>query len=117
MTAIQRLGRSDRLSEAVIANGLIFLSGMIPENPEADITAQTANVLRQIDHWLAECGSDKTRILEATIFLSDMADYDGMNAAWDAWVAAEHSPARACVEAKLAQAAWKVEIKISAVQG
>lgn len=117
MSNIKRLGGNARLSEAVIANGFVFLSGMVPENPEADITAQTADVLRQIDDWLAKCGSDKSRIVEATVFLPDLADYAGMNAAWDAWVTPETAPARACVQAKLADAAWKVEIKVSAVQG
>lgn len=115
MTKIQRFGSNHRLSEAVVANGFVFLAGMVPE-VEGDITTQTADVLRQIDHWLAQCGSDKTHILEATIFLPNLADYDGMNAAWDAWVDAQNPPARACVEAKLAKPEWKVEIKISAVQ-
>ena len=88
---------------------------MVPENPTADITAQTSDVLRQIDDWLAQCHSDKTQILEATIYLADMSDYAGMNQAWDNWVHPQHTPARACVEAKLAQADWKVEIKISAL--
>ena len=112
--AIQRFGCGARLSEAVVANGFVFLSGMVPEQGE-NITAQTADVLRQIDDWLAQCGSDKSHIVEATIFLVDMADYAGMNAAWDAWVDAVNSPARACVEAKLAQAKWRVEIKVSAL--
>ena len=87
---------------------------MVPETG-GDITAQTADVLRQIDAWLAQCDSDKSRIVEATIFLANMADYAGMNAAWDAWVDAANPPARACVEAKLANGEWLVEIKVSAV--
>ena len=114
--AIQRLGSGVRLSEAVVANGFVFLSGMVPEmDSSGDITAQTADVLRQIDAWLAQCGSDKAHIVEATIFLANMADYAGMNAAWDAWVDAANPPARACVEAKLANGEWLVEIKVSAV--
>lgn len=114
--AIQRLGSGARLSEAVVANGFVFLSGMVPEmDSSGDITAQTADVLRQIDAWLAQCGSDKAHIVEATIFLANMADYAGMNAAWDAWVDAANPPARACVEAKLANGEWLVEIKVSAV--
>ncbi|STZ76062.1 RidA family protein [Bergeriella denitrificans] len=114
--SIQYLGQNERLSEATVANGFVFLSGMVPENPEADAKAQTENVLAQIDHWLAQCGSDKRHILEATIFLTDMADYAAMNEAWDAWAAPGRTPARACVEAKLAKPEWKVEIKVSAVQ-
>lgn len=113
---IQRFGATARLSEAVVTNGFVFLSGMVPENENADIIAQTQNVLQQIDYWLAQCGSSKSHILEATIFLADMNDYTGMNAAWDAWVDTQNAPARACVEAKLAKSEWKVEIKISAVQ-
>lgn len=113
---IQYFGQNARLSEATVANGFVFLAGMVPENPQDNVRAQTADVLRQIDEWLAKCGSDKTKILEATIFLKNMADYDEMNAAWDAWVAPGYAPARACVEAKLAKAEWAVEIKVSAVQ-
>ncbi|QEY24527.1 RidA family protein [Neisseria animalis] len=113
---VRYFGQNNRLSEATVANGFVFLSGMVPENPHEDAKAQTADVLKQIDHWLAQCGSDKQHILEATIFLTDMTDYAAMNEAWDAWVAPGHAPARACVEAKLANAEWKVEIKVSAVQ-
>ncbi|HHX2530967.1 RidA family protein [Neisseria sp. P0001.S005] len=113
---IRYLDASKRYSEAVVANGLVFLSGMVPENPEADAKAQTENVLTQIDSWLAQCQSDKAHILEATIYLPDMSDYAAMNEAWDAWTAPERAPARACVEAKLASPDWKVEIKITALQ-
>ena len=113
---IRYLGASKRYSEAVVANGLVFLSGMVPENPEADAKAQTENVLAQIDSWLVQCQSDKAHILEGTIYLPDMNDYAAMNEAWDAWTAPECAPARACVEAKLASPDWKVEIKITALQ-
>ena len=107
---------SARLSEAVVANGLIFLAGQVASNPEGDATAQTANVLAQIDQLLAELGSDKSRILDATIFLPDLADYDAMNLAWDAWVPAGQAPARATVQARLAKPEWKVEIKLTALR-
>ncbi|MGL4386225.1 MAG: RidA family protein [Snodgrassella alvi] len=106
----------DRLAEATIANRLIFLAGQVPTNEEADITAQTANVLAQIDSILAACGSDKQHICEAVIYLNDLQDYAGMNQAWDKWVVPGHTPARACVQAALANPQWKVEIKITAVQ-
>ena len=73
-----------RYSEAVVVNGFVFLSGQVPTNPEADIEAQTADVLAQIDRILADCGSDKAHICEAVIYLPDMADYAGMNRVWDA---------------------------------
>ncbi|BEV71603.1 MULTISPECIES: RidA family protein [unclassified Paludibacterium] len=105
-----------RLSEAVVVNGLIFLAGQVPGNTDADATAQTADVLAQIDALLAELGSDKSKIVDTTIFLADLADYDAMNVAWDAWVPAGHTPARATVQAKLAKPEWKVEIKLVAVR-
>ncbi|MCS4533733.1 RidA family protein [Neisseria montereyensis] len=114
--SIKYLGQMPRLSEAVIANGFVFLSGMVPERTDVGIAEQTRDVLAQIDRWLAECGSDKKHILEATIFLSNMAYYAAMNEVWDKWVAPGHSPARACVEAKLADPDIAVEIKISALQ-
>lgn len=116
MQYIHRLGTTPRFSEAVIANGFVFLSGMVPENIDADIRAQTANVLAQIDDWLAQVQSDKSLIIEATIFLANMDNYEQMNEVWDSWVIPNHAPARACVEAKLANSEWKVEIKISALQ-
>lgn len=116
MNNIQRFGSNHRLSEAVTANGFVFLAGMVPEDITGDAAAQTADVLRQIDVWLARCHSDKSHILEATIYLTDMNDYSAMNSAWDAWVDKENPPARACVQAILADPKWRVEIKVSALQ-
>ncbi|MDO5640557.1 MAG: RidA family protein [Neisseria sp.] len=113
---VQYHGQGARLSEATVANGFVFLAGMVPEHTDAGVTEQTRDVLAQIDKWLAECGSDKKHILEATIFLADLRDFDAMNQAWDEWVPAGHAPARACVQAKLANPGWGVEIKVSAVQ-
>ena len=113
---IQRILPAARYSEAVIVNGLIFCAGMVPENSNADATLQTEDVLGQIDALLAQCGTDKTRLIDATIYLADMADYAAMNLAWDNWVAPGCAPARATVEAKLADPAWKIEIKIVAAQ-
>jgi len=112
--SIYRHKQGSRLAEAAVSNGLIFLAGQVPENTEADAQAQTENVLSQIDTLLAELGSDKSKILDVTIFLASLADYDAMNAAWDAWVPAGNVPARATVEARLANPAWKVEIKLVA---
>lgn len=116
MSSIQRFGSNARLSEAVIANGFVFLAGMVPEETEGNIIEQTQNVLRQIDEWLQKCDSDKTLIVDATIYLANMQDYDGMNIAWDEWVSDVNTPARACIEAKLAKPEWKVEIKVTALQ-
>ena len=103
-----------RLAEAVVCNGIAWLAGQVPENTDADAQAQTANVRAQIDAVLRDLGSDKSQVIDATIFLANLADYEAMNAAWDAWVIPGHTPARATVEARLANPAWKVEIKIVA---
>ena len=113
--SIQRHITNQRLSEAVVANGFIFLAGQVPTIDTPDAEAQTVDVLKQIDALLAELGSDKSKILEATIYLTDLANYDALNRAWDAWVPAGHAPARACVKADIANPYWLVEIKLTAL--
>lgn len=111
---IQRIDAGPRMSEASIHNGVAYLAGQVPETAGADIETQTREVLAAIDTLLAQAGSDKRRILRAQIFLADIADFDGMNRAWDAWVIPGQAPARATVEAKLARPEWKVEIVVTA---
>jgi enamine deaminase RidA (YjgF/YER057c/UK114 family) len=111
---IQRIDAGPRMSEASIHNGVAYLAGQVPETDGADIETQTREVLEAIDALLAQAGSDKTRILRAQIFLADIADFAGMNRAWDAWVVAGNAPSRATVEAKLARPEWKVEIVVTA---
>jgi enamine deaminase RidA (YjgF/YER057c/UK114 family) len=108
--SIQRHNVGKRLSEIVVHNGTAYLAGEVPDDTSKDITAQTEQVLAKIDKLLAQVGSDKTKILSAQIFIADMGEFAGMNAAWDKWVAPGHTPARATIEAKLANAAYKVEI-------
>lgn len=108
--AIQRHNVGKRLSEIVVHNGTAYLAGEVPDDTSKDITAQTEQVLAKIDKLLAQVGSDRTKILSAQIFIADMGEFAGMNAAWDKWVAPGHTPARATIEAKLANAAYKVEI-------
>ena len=107
---IQRHNVGKRLSEIVVHNGVAYLAGEVPDDTSKDVTGQTAEVLAKIDKLLAQVGSDKTRILSAQIFLPDMKDFAGMNAAWEAWIPAGQTPARATIEAKLANPALKVEI-------
>jgi len=114
---IERVLPGQRYSEAVIAGGFIFCAGMVPHHTDSDIVAQTRDVLAQLDQLLASCGTDKTAIVDAVIYLADMADYNGMNMAWDQWVASGQAPARATVEARLADPAWKIEIKVTAYRG
>lgn len=111
---IQRIEPGKRMSEASIHGGIVYLAGQVPETEGADIETQTREVLAAIDALLAQAGSDKRRILRAQIFLADIADFAGMNRAWDAWVAPGDAPSRATVEARLANPAWKVEIVVTA---
>ena len=112
---IQRIDAGPRMSEATVHGGIAYLAGQVPETLDADIETQTREVLAAIDGLLAQAGSDKTRILRAQIFLADIADFAGMNRAWDAWVTPGQAPARATVEARLANPGWKVEIVVTAV--
>lgn len=111
---IQRIDAGPRMSEASIHQGVVYLAGQVPETADADIETQTREVLEAIDALLAQAGTDKTRILRAQIYLADITDFDGMNRAWDAWVAPGQAPSRATVEARLAQPDWKVEIVVTA---
>lgn len=110
---IERIDPAQRWSEAVIHNETIYYTS-VPENLDDDATAQTANALAAIDVMLERIGSDKSRILDATIFLANGDDFAAMNAAWDAWVVAGSAPVRCTVEARLMNPKYKVEIKIIA---
>jgi enamine deaminase RidA (YjgF/YER057c/UK114 family) len=107
---IQRLNVGKRLSEIVVHGNTVYLAGEVPDDGTKDITEQTEQVLAKIDKLLKQVGSDKSKLLSAQIFLPDMKDFPGMNAAWEKWVVPGQTPARATIEAKLANAAYKVEI-------
>jgi enamine deaminase RidA (YjgF/YER057c/UK114 family) len=111
---IQRFEVGPRMSELAVYNGVAYLAGQVPEDTSLDIVGQTREVLEAIDALLARAGTDKTRILRAQIYLADIADFAGMNQAWDAWVAAGYAPPRATVQAPLAKPEWKVEIVVTA---
>ncbi|WP_199259703.1 RidA family protein [Paracoccus binzhouensis] len=115
MSEIKRIETGPRMSQAVVHNGTVYLAGQVGK-PDESVTEQTRAVLAQVDRLLAECGSDKTRILSAQIWLADMADFAEMNAVWDAWVAPGHAPARATGESALATPDYKVEIIVVAAQ-
>ena len=109
---IERLQTSDRMSKIVKHNGVAYLCGQVGAGET--VTEQTADCLSRVDALLHEAGSDREHILQAIIWLADMSDFAEMNAVWDAWVPAGHSPARACGEAKLARDVLKVEIIVTA---
>ena len=114
MSTITRLHPAKRYSEASVHNGTVYLTGQVADDATQDISGQTAQVLAAIDRLLADAGSDKKKILMAQIFLADMADYAGMNATWDAWVAPGALPSRATVQACLAKPEWRVEVVVTA---
>lgn len=103
-----------RMSQATVHNGTVYLAGQVPSDTSADMQGQTRQVLDTIERLLVEAGSAKDRLLSATIWITDMAEFDAMNAAWDAWVAPGRPPVRACVEARLARPEFKVEIMVVA---
>ena len=109
---IERLHTSNRMSKIVRHNGVAYLCGQVGSGDT--VTDQTTDCLSRIDALLTEAGSDREHILQAIIWLADMADFAEMNAVWDAWVPKGHAPARACGEAKLARDALKVEIIVTA---
>ena len=113
---IQRLETGPRMSQAVIHGNTIYLAGQVADDTTQDVTGQTRQILAAIYKLLSDCGTDKARILSATIYLADIATFSQMNAAWDAWVPAGHAPARATVEAKLAAPKYKVEIQVIAAR-
>lgn len=107
---IRRIAPEARLSGAVVHNMTVYLAGQVADDPSAGAEGQAADILRQIDALLNEAGTDKTYLLSVQIFLADMADFDAVNRAWDAWLDPRHKPARATVQARLADPAWRVEI-------
>lgn len=113
--SIIRIDPAHRMSEAVIHNDTIYYTS-VPENLDADAEAQTANALAVIDAILTRLGSDKSKILDATLFLVDKADFPAMNRAWDAWVCPENAPVRCTVQAGLMDPKYKIEIKIIAAR-
>lgn len=106
---ITRIDQGPRMSEAVIHGDTIYLAGQVGE-PGDDVAAQTRTALAEIEALLAKAGSSKDHLLSATIWLADIADFEAMNAVWDAWIAGHPAPARATGESRLASPDYKVEI-------
>lgn len=107
---IRRIGVGPRLSAATVHGGLVYVSGQVPDDLAQGVEDQARQVLAKIDAILAEAGTEKTRILTATVWLPAIADFAAFNTVWDTWVPPGKTPARACVESRLAHPAIKVEI-------
>ncbi len=114
---IERKHTNERMSQIVIHGDTVYLAGQVARDAAGEPAgAQMANILECIDGLLAEAGSDKSKILSATIWLADMRDFDAINEKWDAWVPEGAAPGRACVEAKLAFTKFTVEVGIIAAR-
>lgn len=115
MSDIRRIDAGARMSEIVIHGNKAYLCGVVADTTVGkSVYEQTKDVLNQIDEMLAKAGTDKTRMLKVNIWLTDIKTFDQMNKAWDAWVVAGKTPARATVEAKLAGRGYDVEIMVEA---
>ena len=111
---VQRFDVGARMSEMAVHNGTVWLAGQVAEDGAQDIAGQTRQVLAAVDKLLARAGTDKTQLVMCQIYLADIADFAGMNAVWDAWVAKGQTPPRATVQARLAKPEWKIEIVATA---
>ena len=114
---IQRHEAGPRMSKAVVHGDTVYLAGIVADAPKGKSMAeQTKSILSQIDGFLAKAGTDKSKLLSANIWITDMAKFAEMNAVWDAWVSSGNTPARATVEAKLASPDYLVEIMVVAAK-
>jgi enamine deaminase RidA (YjgF/YER057c/UK114 family) len=114
---IERHDTAARLSKAVAYGDTVYLAGIVADAPKGKSMAeQTKSILAQIDGFLAKAGTDKSKLLSANIWITDMANFAEMNAVWDAWVSPGNAPARATVQAGLASPDYKVEIMVVAAR-
>jgi enamine deaminase RidA (YjgF/YER057c/UK114 family) len=114
---IQRFDTGPRMSQAVVHGDTVYLAGVVARTAAGEsVTKQTQEILSTIDGHLAKAGSDKSKLLTATIYITDMKNFAEMNAVWDAWVSAGNTPARATVEVKLATPQYSVEIMVIAAR-
>jgi enamine deaminase RidA (YjgF/YER057c/UK114 family) len=114
--SVKRINPGPRMSSAVVHGDTVYLAGLTADDPKADVKGQTKQILAKIDKFLAEAGTDKSKILSANIWLTDIKTWSQMNEVWDAWVAPGNAPARATVEAKLAAPGLSVEIMVQAAK-
>ena len=115
MSEIKRFQVGERMSQAVVHGDTVYTAGQVAQSaPGASVADQTRAILSQIDDLLREAGTDKSRLISATIWLSDISTFNEMNEIWDAWVVHGQTPCRACVESKLAAPQFTVEISVIA---
>ena len=115
--SIKRMHTTERMSQIVVSGDTVYLAGQISSDaPGQSVAKQTEDILNRIDIYLAEAGTNKSKLLTATIWITDMAKFSEMNSVWDAWVTPGNTPCRACVEAKLASDKYNVEIMVTAAR-
>jgi enamine deaminase RidA (YjgF/YER057c/UK114 family) len=115
--SIQRFETGPRMSQVVVHGNTVYLAGVVASKAAGEsVTKQTQEILSIIDGHLAKAGTDKSKLLSANIYITDMKNFAEMNAAWDAWVSPGNTPARATVEAKLAGPQYHVEIMVVAAK-
>lgn len=115
--SIQRIDVGERMSQAVIHGDTVYTAGQVAQRAAGESVAnQTKDILARIDELLAESGTDKSKLLTATIWITNMDDFAEMNGVWDSWVSPGNTPCRACVEAKLASPKFTVEIMVTAAK-
>lgn len=114
---IHRFDQNHRRSRAVAYGGLVFLAGQVANDADGDIRQQSREALAKVDGMLAQAGTDKSRVLSATIWLREMDDYEGFNEVWDEWVVPGVTPARSCGKVALADSRQRVEIIVIAATG
>lgn len=113
--SVERHHRSSRMSQICVHGDTVYLAGQVADEATGrDCAAQAKQILDKIDRYLAQVGSDKSKLIQVTIWLRDMGDYTSFNGVWDAWIAREHPPARACIQAELAHPDWRVELMLTA---
>ncbi len=109
---LHRIDVDKRFSEAIKVGNMVFLSGQLGEG--TTIEQQTSSALKLIDDLLAKAGTNKEKVVDVTVYLKNMSDYDSMNRIYDSWIVPGAPPCRACIQALLAKPEWLVEFKVTA---
>lgn len=115
-TDIQKINSTEVMSAVTIFNKVVYLSGQVPKNTDADITGQTQNILATIDELLASANTDKSRLLSAHVYIKNLSDFQTFNAVWVDWLKGCVAPSRATIQADLVNPDWLIEIAVTAAQ-
>ncbi|AYO55315.1 RidA family protein [Acinetobacter wuhouensis] len=113
---IQKINSTEVMSAVTIFNKVVYLSGQVPKNTDADITGQTLDILATIDELLAAAGTDKSRLLSAHVYIKNLSDFQTFNTVWIDWLKGCVTPARATIQADLVNPNWLIEIAVTAAQ-